>query len=122
MAGWLKFILIGVISVLNLWLTMPAAIAVPTTDQSADVRSPSQPDGDDDMPILMIAPELINPDEIPLVEAQPESTSATAWLSEALTMPESAEPVEGDGSIGRETVDTTLDQWLNSVKSFFEGS
>ena len=116
MAGWIKFILISLVGIVSLGLAIPHVMAAPATP-SADVRFPTQPYSSDRHPLeIEIAPELTNPAEIPLSEAnQPESTSPLTWFKETLITTDPAKPELKD-------VNTTVEQWLSSIKRFFNGS
>ncbi|MEM1253887.1 MAG: hypothetical protein AAGI69_15765 [Cyanobacteria bacterium P01_H01_bin.21] len=112
MAGWIKFVVIGLMGVLSLCLALPAAASV---ESSSDVRSPIEP-RDRHAPEIQIAPHLTNPAEIPLAETRPPSPRT--WFSETFI----AEPVPERSELEElEDMDTTAEQWLSSVKRFFNG-
>ncbi|MGD1949296.1 MAG: hypothetical protein ACFB14_06580 [Leptolyngbyaceae cyanobacterium] len=112
MAGWIKFVVIGLMGVLSLCLTLPAADAAAPSD---DVRSPIE-SSDGHAPEIQIAPQLTNPAEIPLAETRP--ASPRTWFGETFV----AEPVPERSELEElEAMDTTVEQWLSSVKHFFNG-
>ena len=118
MVGLLKFVLIGLL--MTVWLTIPVAIAAPT-GQAADMRAPVQTYGEDASPALTIAPELTNPAEVPLAEVQPEPLSLfTGFNNYGLTPAELTAPSGSDAA--EDTVETTLEHWLSSVKCWIEGN
>lgn len=108
MAELIKSVLVGLMA--SLWLTT-GAVAM---EQPLDMRSHSQADDMDTASVLIIAPELTNPAEIPLAESEPAPPSI--WFSDdALTAARLAPPSADD------KMETTLEKWLSSVKRFFEG-
>ena len=113
MTWWIKSILIVLISVFGLVgmdcsMTLAAPASQPAIAQSQD---------DDGSPALQIVPELTNPAEMPVVEVQPETMSPFLWLKGAVTDDGSSEDRGDSGN----SVDATLEKWLSSVTTFFEG-
>ena len=113
MAEWIKFVVIGLIGILSLCLALPAAVLA---EGSAEARTPIESSRNDHhAPEIQIAPELTNPAEIPLAEIQP--ASPRTWFSETFI----AEPVTERSELEDLEDMETAEQWLSSVKHFFNG-
>ncbi|MEM9266249.1 MAG: hypothetical protein AAGA46_12060 [Cyanobacteria bacterium P01_F01_bin.13] len=74
-----------------------------------------QSSSDEPASTFKIAPELTNPAETPVAEAQPSSDSPVIWFSQILADEQLPETKRKRS----DTVATTLEQWLSSVKTFF---
>ncbi|MEO0395894.1 MAG: hypothetical protein AAF243_07900 [Cyanobacteria bacterium P01_A01_bin.137] len=114
MTWWIRSILIGLMIVLgSVGMDRSVAMAVPT-DQPPVVQSRD----DDGSHGFQIVPELTSPAEMPVVEVQPKTVAPFPWLGNGATDDQSSE----DAGDSVNSVDATLEQWLSSVTTFFEGN
>ncbi|MEL6230900.1 MAG: hypothetical protein AAFR24_13400 [Cyanobacteria bacterium J06627_3] len=113
MTWWIRSILVGLLIVLGL-VGMDHSVAM-----AANQPSVVQSRDDDDSHGFQIVPELTSPAEMPVVEVQPETVAPFPWLGDAAIDDQLSEDVAGDGG---NSVDATLEQWLSSVTTFFEGN